>query len=504
MKQKVFMIIMDGWGIANPSSGNAITLASTPNYNFLKSISKYTELICSGESVGLPEGQMGNSEVGHLNLGAGRIVYQDLTKITKSIKEGSFFKNQVLLNALNKAKNSSLHLMGLLSDGGIHSDIEHLKALIEASTNAGIKNIYIDAFLDGRDTEPKIAYKFIEDIRVFTNNYQKAKFSTIGGRYYGMDRDKRWDRVKKAYDAIVSGKGKVFDSPKDAINTAYNLDETDEFVTPSVIRNNNLISSLKDDDVVIFFNFRSDRAREITKALTEKEFDFFDREKLPMLNYYCFTQYDESYNLPVLFPKDNLNNTIGEVISKINLKQLRIAETEKYAHVTFFFNGGREEAFAGEDRILVPSLKIPTYDLKPEMSANIITDEVIKIRNKNYDFILLNFANLDMVGHTGNLKAAIIAVQTIDNCIGRIYDSYYEEYNFIITADHGNAEQMTDNNGNMLTAHTTNLVPFLYIPHSQNEIKLKKDCLLKDVAELILHDLNIPKPNEMQESRIIS
>ena len=504
MKQKVFMIIMDGWGVAKPSPGNAITLANTPNYNNLKSISKYTELICSGESVGLPEGQMGNSEVGHLNLGAGRIVYQDLTKITKSIKDGSFFKNPVLLEALNHAKDSNLHLLGLLSDGGVHSDIKHLKALIEAGFNTGIKNIYIDAFLDGRDTEPKIAYKFIEDIRVFTKNYKKAKFSTIGGRYYGMDRDKRWDRVKKSYDAIVLGVGKVFDSPHEAVNAAYSNDETDEFVIPSVIRNNNSISSLKDNDVVIFFNFRADRAREITRALTEKEFNFFDREEIPDLNYYCFTQYDESFDLPVMFPKDNLNNTIGEVISKNNLKQLRIAETEKYAHVTFFFNGGREEAFSGEDRILVPSLKIPTYDLEPEMSANKITDEILKVRNKNYDFILLNFANLDMVGHTGNLIAAISAVHTVDDCIGRIYESYHEEYNLIITADHGNAEQMIDIDGNRLTAHTNNLVPFLYIPQTLNEIKLKQDCLLRDVADLILHLLSVPKPEEMKESRIIS
>jgi 2,3-bisphosphoglycerate-independent phosphoglycerate mutase len=504
MKQKVFMIIMDGWGIAKPSTGNAISLTKTPNYDLLKNMSKYTELICSGESVGLPEGQMGNSEVGHLNLGAGRIVYQDLTRITKSIKDGNFFSNPVLLEALSKAKNSSLHLMGLLSDGGIHSDIGHLKALINAANDAGVRNIFIDAFLDGRDTEPKIAYKFIEEIKVFTDDYKKAKFSTIGGRYFGMDRDKRWDRVKKAYDSIVSGKGKIFNDPSEAIESAYSSGETDEFVTPSVILNDNINSSLKDDDVIIFFNFRADRAREITKSLTEKEFPFFEREDFPLINYYCFTQYDEEFDLPVLFPKDNLINTVGEVISKNNMSQLRIAETEKYAHVTFFFNGGREEAFPGEERILIPSPKVPTYDLKPEMSANKITDEVIKLKSKNYDFILLNYANLDMIGHTGNINATITAVQTVDKCVGRIYDNFHKNYDLIITADHGNAEQMTDNQGNIHTAHTTNLVPFLYISKDPHKINLLNGCYLRDAADLILNILNIQKPDEMKESRIIS
>lgn len=494
---------MDGWGVAKPSNGNAITLAKTPNYDALLKKSIYTELYASGEAVGLPEGQMGNSEVGHLNLGSGRIVYQELTKINKAIKEGSFFTNPLILEAVHKAKDSNLHLMGLLSDGRVHSDIEHLKALIKCAWENGVERIFIDAFLDGRDTEPSIAIKYIDDIRSFTNNFKTAKFSTIGGRYYGMDRDKRWDRVKKAYDAIVLAKGPTFDDASKALKASYERGETDEFVTPSVILSDGSPHHLMNSDVVIFFNFRADRAREITQALTFSEFQGFEREKFPIVSFYCMTEYDESFNLPVIFPKEDLRNTIGEVVSNKGLTQLRIAETEKYAHVTFFFSGGREEPFPGEDRVLIPSPKVPTYDLKPEMSAYEVTEEVVRRFNKNYDFILLNLANLDMVGHTGNLSATIKAVSAVDDCIGRIYSVYKENYDIIITADHGNAEEMIDSNGNIITAHTTNKVPFLYLPLTLKGIKLRDECFLRDVADLVLRILNIEKPFEMSESRII-
>jgi len=503
MNSKVLLIVMDGWGVAKPSNGNAITLAKTPNYDALLKKSIYTELYASGEAVGLPEGQMGNSEVGHLNLGSGRIVYQELTKINKAIKEGSFFTNPLILEAVHKAKDSNLHLMGLLSDGRVHSDIEHLKALIKCAWENGVERIFIDAFLDGRDTEPSIAIKYIDDIRSFTNNFKTAKFSTIGGRYYGMDRDKRWGRVKKAYDAIVLAKGPTFDDASKALKASYERGETDEFVTPSVILSDGSPHPLMDSDVVIFFNFRADRAREITQALTFSEFQGFEREKFPIVLFYCMTEYDESFNLPVIFPKEDLRNTIGEVVSNKGLTQLRIAETEKYAHVTFFFSGGREESFPGEDRVLIPSPKVPTYDLKPEMSAYEVTEEVVRGFNKNYDFILLNLANLDMVGHTGNLSATIKAVSAVDDCIGRIYSVYKEKYDIIITADHGNAEEMIDSNGNIITAHTTNKVPFLYLPLTLKGIKLRDECFLRDVADLVLRILNIEKPFEMSESRII-
>lgn len=503
MNSKVLLIVMDGWGVAKPSKGNAITLANTPNYNSLLKKSIYTELFASGEAVGLPEGQMGNSEVGHLNLGAGRIVYQDLTRINKSIKEGSFFKHPLIIQAMEKAVKSNLHLMGLLSDGRVHSDIEHLKALIKLASLYGVERVFIDAFLDGRDTEPAVATKYIEDIREFTNDFKYAKFSTIGGRYFGMDRDKRWDRVKKAYDAIVLGNGPAYNDPKEAIQAAYERGETDEFVTPSVILSDNYPNSLKDNDVLIFFNFRSDRAREITQALTLKDFTMFEREIFPAISFYCMTQYDESFNLPVLFPKDELRNTIGEVVSKAGLKQLRIAETEKYAHVTFFFSGGREAPFPNEERILIHSPKVATYDLKPEMSAYEVTDTLIANFNKSFDFILLNYANLDMVGHTGKLSAAITAAESVDRCIGKLYEVFKDSYDIIITADHGNAEEMIDENGNIITAHTTNKVPFLYLPLTLNDVKLKDGCFLRDVADLILKILNIKKPEEMAESRIV-
>lgn len=497
------MIIMDGWGVAKPSNGNAITLAKTPNYNALLNSSIYTELYASGEAVGLPEGQMGNSEVGHLNLGSGRIVYQELTKINKSIRNGDFFNNPIILEALNKAKDSNLHLMGLLSDGRVHSDIEHLKALINCALQNNVKRIYIDAFLDGRDTEPAVALKYIDEIKSFTDNYKSAKFSTIGGRYYGMDRDKRWDRVEKAYNAIVLAKGSAYNDPSETIKASYERGITDEFVSPSIILSDGTPHPLVDSDVVIFFNFRADRAREITQALTFNDFSYFYREKFPSISFYCMTEYDETFNLPIFFPKEDLHNTIGEIISKKKLKQLRIAETEKYAHVTFFFNGGKEEAFQGEDRLLIPSSKVATYDLKPEMSAYELTEELIRRFNKNYDFILLNFANLDMVGHTGDLNATIKAVETVDECIGKIYSIFKDTYDIIITADHGNAEEMIDNYGNIITAHTTNKVPFLYFPLTLKDIKFRDGCFLRDVADLILNILNIDKPSEMQESHII-
>jgi len=500
MHKKVILIVCDGWGVAPPTPGNAIALARTPHFNLLKSMSHYTTLKTSDESVGLPFGQ-----VGHLNLGAGRIVYQDLLIINKAIQDGSFYRKPVLLDALKKAKKGSLHLMGLLSNGGVHSDMEHVKALITAAIKAGVSDIKLDVYLDGRDTEPKSALRFIQEIKEFTDGYQTASISTISGRFYGMDRDQRWERVQKSYEAILGREGKRFENPEEALLDAYNRSETDEFVTPCII-NSKHSKPMTSEDVMIFFNYRADRTREITRAFTQKDFTGFDRgPSFPMPFYYCLTPYDESFDLPILFPRETIKNTVGQVLSDHGLKQLRIAETEKYAHVTFFFNGGREAPFPGEERILIPSPKVPTYDLQPEMSAPLVLEKLLAQVDKNYDFILLNFANLDMVGHTGIISSTIQAVETIDFCLGRLYKEFNRAgYDLIITADHGNAEQMLDEAGNVQTAHSRNPVPFLYLPFQPNQCKLLEGCFLRDVADLVLHILEIPKPSEMKESRILA
>lgn len=505
MHEPVLLIICDGWGVAESGPGNAISLARTPNFNELKKKAIYTTLRTSSEAVGLPSGQMGNSEVGHLNLGAGRVVYQDIMLINKSIADGSFFYNRTLLDAYAKAKDTTLHLMGLLSDGGVHSDLEHLKALIQGAKQFGVKKIVIDAFLDGRDTPPKSSLRFVDEIRNFTDNYKDASFATIGGRFFGMDRDKRWERVEQSYRTIIQREGLTFESPEQAILEAYTRSETDEFVTPCRISMGET-QPVSSRDVFIFFNYRSDRTREMTLALTDLAFNGFDRGKdFPTPNFYCMTPYDESFSLPILFPREALHNTLGEVISNAGYSQLRIAETEKYAHVTFFFNGGREDPFPKEDRILVPSPKVQTYDLQPEMSARIVTERLISVASKKYDFILLNFANLDMVGHTGIIPATIKAAETIDDCLGKLYDTYSKQgYHIIITADHGNAEQMIDADGNIQTSHSLNPVPFLFLPAHPMEIKLLPGCFLRDVSELVLKLEGIEKPEEMNESRILA
>jgi len=490
-------MILDGCGISDSREGNAIAAARKPNLDRLFSTYPHSKLNSSGESVGLPEGQMGNSEVGHLNIGAGRIVYQDLTRITKSIRKGDFFKNRELLGAIRNVKshNSSLHLIGLLSDGGVHSHISHIYAILRLAKEQGIKRVYIHAFLDGRDVPPKSALKYIEEAEEKMKELG-GEFATVSGRYYSMDRDNRWERVEKAYDALTAGAGETSGNASLAVRNAYERGETDEFVTPTVIlKGDRPVAVISDNDSIIFFNFRSDRAREITRAFIDENFSAFKRKSHPHTHFVCLTQYDGTFNIPVAFPPEQLKNILAEVLSKHGLKQLRIAETEKYAHVTFFFNGGVEVPVAGEDRILVPSPKVATYDLQPEMSALPVTDEVIKaILSGKYDVIILNYANLDMVGHTGVFGAAVKAVEAIDRCAGRVHDAIKTAGGLlIITADHGNAEKMIDENGGIHTAHTSNPVPFLIC---KKDVR-PRDGILADIAPTLLEIMGLDKPAEM-------
>ncbi len=497
MRRKLLLMILDGYGLREEKEGNAILAAKTPNIDALLSY-PHSVLQASGRAVGLPEGMMGNSEVGHLNIGAGRIVYQDLTRISKSIEEGDFFRNKVLLDAIANVKNnnSSLHLMGLLSDGGVHSHITHLYALLELAKKHGVKKVYVHAFLDGRDVPPKSALGYIEETEKKMRE-TVGEFATVSGRYYAMDRDRRWDRVEKAYNAMM-GKGIRAESATQAVINAYARGETDEFVTPTVIVKDG-IHRVSDKDSLIFFNFRSDRAREITKAFIEDNFDGFKRCSHPSVHFVGFTQYDESFDIPVAFPCEPMKNILAEVLSEHNLKQFRIAETEKYAHVTFFFNGGREEPFKGEERLLIPSPKVATYDLKPEMSAYRVTEEVIKaVLSEKYDVIVMNYANLDMVGHTGVFHAAVKAVEVVDECIGKVFSAIRSIGGLlIITADHGNSEQMT-NNG-VHTAHTCNPVPFIFCEYG---VRLRNG-ILADIAPTILEVLGIKKPEEMTGKSLI-
>jgi 2,3-bisphosphoglycerate-independent phosphoglycerate mutase len=504
-KNKVLLIICDGYGVGKIYPGNAIELAKKPVLESIAQKALYSELVCSGEAVGLPKGQMGNSEVGHLNLGAGRTVYQDITKIDKAVEDGSFYTRPVLEEALQKASLSRLHLMGLFSDGGVHSDVEHLKALVRAGIEKKIPEIVLHLFLDGRDTEPRSALRYLDSFHDFLQDKPEVKIATVSGRYYAMDRDKRWDRVKKAYDAIVHGQGLQYLNAESAIKAAYDRGEDDEFVSPSVILFQNEAMKIAADDVMIFFNFRADRARELSVSLTDPDFDSFDRNSGSRIkHFFTMVPYDEKFTFPVLFSKDNLTDTLGEVISKAGKTQLRIAETEKYAHVTFFFNGGREKPFLGEDRAMIPSLKVATYDLEPSMAAVEVCNELIRRYDRGYDFILLNFANLDMVGHTGKLEAAVKAVETVDSCIGQLVHRYQDDYHIIITSDHGNAEEMLDSEGNVQTAHTLNPVPLWLMLSDQRKLKLKTTGLLSDLADLVLSLLDIEKPDSMKESRLVS
>ena len=503
MKDKVTMLmILDGFGDNKNKDGNAIKLAKTPNIDRLMKQYPNTDIFTSGLHVGLPEGQMGNSEVGHTNIGAGRIVYQELTRITKSIEDGEFFSNPEFIAAIENCKkhNSKLHILGLLSNGGVHSHNRHLYGLLEMAKRRDFEDVYVHCFLDGRDTPPASAETYIAELQEKMKEKQVGKIASLSGRFYAMDRDKRWKRVKKCYDALVNGEGEKAGDAIKAIEDSYQKEVFDEFVVPTVICNGNEpVAKIEENDSVIFFNFRPDRAREITRAIVDPEFDGFETKKMN-LYYVYFTSYDETMpNVHVAFKKEPLKNTFGEVVSEAGLSQLRIAETEKYAHVTFFFNGGEEKQYPGEDRILVPSPKVETYDMKPEMSAYEVTDKVCEaLENDKYDVVILNFANTDMVGHTGSLPAAIKAVETVDECVGRIVKIIEEKKgNLLITADHGNAEQMIDyKTGEPHTAHTTNPVPIILITDNK-DYKLKENGKLADLAPTMLDLMGINKPKEM-------
>ena len=503
MKDKVTMLmILDGFGDNQNKDGNAIKLANTPNIDKLMKKYPNTDIYTSGLHVGLPEGQMGNSEVGHTNIGAGRIVYQELTRITKAIEDGDFFSNQELIAAIENCKknHSKLHILGLVSDGGVHSHIRHLYGLLELAKRRDFEDVYVHCFLDGRDTPPASAEGYIVKLQEKMKEKGVGKIASISGRFYAMDRDKRWQRVQKCYDALVNGKGIKANSAEKAIEDSYQKEVFDEFVEPTVICNNGeKKEKIEENDSVIFFNFRPDRAREITRAIVDKDFNEFETKKMNVY-FVCFTSYDETMpNVHIAFKKEVLHNTFGEVVSKAGLTQLRIAETEKYAHVTFFFNGGEEKQYPGEDRILVPSPKVETYDQKPEMSAYEVTDKVVDaLENDKYDVVILNFANTDMVGHTGSLEAAIKAVEAVDECVGKIVKVIEEKKgNLIITADHGNAEQMIDyKTGEPHTAHTTNPVPIILVT-ANPEYKLKENGKLADLAPTMLDLMGIEQPKEM-------
>lgn len=502
-KKPVMLAILDGFGISDHDDGNAVKLASKPNYDRLSSTYPYTTIGGSGLSVGLPDGQMGNSEVGHLNIGAGRIIYQALTRITKAIMDGELSQNETLLKAINNVKinNSSLHLLGLLSDGGVHSHIDHLKGLISFAAEQGIRKVYVHAFLDGRDTPPDSAPSYIEELESYMHELGVGSIATLSGRYYAMDRDNRWERTQLAYEAMVLGKGENGVSAKEAVQRSYHDNKTDEFVLPTVILNGDKpTATIKDSDSVIFFNFRPDRARQMTRAINDKVFEGFKRENLD-LTFITLTEYDKTLqNVHVAFGPTSYKNTLGEYLAGLGKKQLRIAETEKYAHVTFFFNGGIEEPYANEDRVLIPSPKVATYDLKPEMSAYEMTEEVInRIDSHVYDTIILNFANPDMVGHTGVVEAAVKAIETVDECLGKIVDKILEENGSIfITSDHGNSEQMIDySTGGPMTAHTINAVPFIYVSKDTEGKELREGGVLADIAPTMLEEMGLEIPKEM-------
>ena len=503
-KKPLLLMILDGWGINPNPAHNAVALAKTPNLTRLLAEYPHVSIRTSGMAVGLPDGQMGNSEVGHLNIGAGRVVYQDLTRITKSILDGDFFTNPVLLECIAKTKavGGRLHLAGLLSDGGVHSHNSHLYALLELAKREGQTEVFVHCLLDGRDTPPQSGVEYLEQLEAELRRIGCGRIATIMGRYYAMDRDNRWDRVEKAYNSMICGLGEERVSAKEAIEQSYAADLHDEFVLPVVIAENGApVGTVKDGDGFIFFNFRSDRAREITRAIALDGFNGFERICHPKLaDYVCMTGYDATFGLPIAFASNELTNILGGLLGAAGLKQLRIAETEKYAHVTFFFNGGCEVPFPGESRALIPSPKeVATYDQKPEMSAFLVTDELLtRLDSALYDVIILNFANCDMVGHTGIEAAAIKAVETVDACAGRIVAKVREMGGaLLITADHGNAEQMQDENGKPFTAHTTNPVWLVLVDDCRKGVTLREGGRLADVAPTMLKMLGIVQPMEM-------
>ena len=502
-KKPVMLMILDGWGVAPASDVNAATLAQTPNLDRYFAEFPHTTLKASGMEVGLPEGQIGNSEVGHLNIGAGRIIYQSLTRITKAIKDGDFFTNEVLCACMDKTKNAgkALHLMGLLSDGGVHSNINHLIALLEMAKARGLEKVYVHAFLDGRDVPPKSAVGFIKQLQEAIAGMEFGKIATVMGRYYAMDRDNRWDRLEKAYKTLVFGEGKLVADPVQGVEASYEAGVTDEFVEPMVVEG--VDAKIISGDGIIFFNFRPDRARQITRALNDAEFPHFERpaSALPV-NFVCMTQYDATIDAPVAYPPEEYNDTLGEVLAKEGKHQLRIAETEKYAHVTFFFNGGVEEPNLNEERVLINSPKVATYNLQPEMSAYDVTNALLAELDKDkFDVVVLNYANPDMVGHTGVLPAAIKAMEAVDECVGKVVDKVLSLGGSVcITADHGNLEKMAEADGTPHTAHTTNVVPFILVSNEEHKLH---SGVLADIAPTMLELLNIEKPAVMTGSSLI-
>ena len=502
------IIIMDGFGISSKEEYNAVARAKKPNLERFWKNYPTTTLAASGLAVGLPRGQMGNSEVGHLNIGGGRIVYQDYTRISLAVEDGSLAENPVLLEAMQKAKEAKLHLIGLLSDGGVHSHITHLYALLEMAAKMGLEQVYVHAILDGRDVPPRSALTYIQELEEKISRIGTGRVATVSGRYYTMDRDRRWERVEKAYRCLTDGAGYAAGSAIEAVEKGYSRGENDEFLLPTLVDKDGLV---QDSDSIIFFNFRPDRAREITRAFVDRDFQEFATRPM-RVHYTCMTQYDATLNVPVAFPAQNLEDTLGQVISRAGLKQLRIAETEKYAHVTYFFNGGRETPNPGEDRCLVPSPKVATYDLQPEMSAFLVRDEVIsRLEQKTYDLIVLNFANPDMVGHTGIFDAAVAAVEVVDACVGAVVDKILEKGGAaLLTADHGNAEKMRDEkSGQPHTAHTTSPVPFSLIMKAGaggdggKRIELREDGILADIAPTALKLLYIDQPPAMTGKSLI-
>lgn len=507
----LILVIMDGLGINSDAKGNAVFAASTPVLDQILKNYPYTEIGASGSFVGLPDGQMGNSEVGHLNIGAGRVVYQDYTKISKAVESGDIFDNPAITETVDgiKSAGGTLHIMGLLSDGGVHSHISHLFALLEIAKKRGLSRVCIHAFMDGRDTPPRSGIKYIEELETRIKELGIGEIATVMGRFYSMDRDNRWDRVEKAYNAMVKGAGRRADSATKAIELSYADGKGDEFIEPAIIAGDSEEPHLiKSGDAVIFFNFRGDRAREITRAFTERGFSGFTVSHRPELSsFVSMTRYDEGFDLPVAFSPTSMDSLLGQLISDAGMKQLRIAETEKYAHVTFFFNGGKDRPFKDEERILVPSPQdVLTYDERPSMSAFELSDRVVeKLSEKIYDLIVLNYANCDMVGHTGIIAAAVEAVETVDSCLGRVIETAKEAgYSLLVTADHGNAEKMTDEStGQPHTAHTTNPVPFVLVDDDRKGCKLRSGGKLADIAPTILDLLGMEKPVQMDGLSLI-
>ncbi len=497
-------MILDGWGLGNHTKSDVISVTPTPYWDSLINTYPHSKLQASGEYVGLPDGQMGNSEVGHLNIGAGRVVYQDLVKINRAIADGSIKVNPEIKSAYSYAKSTgkALHLMGLTSDGGVHSSLDHLYALMDIAAEYGLEKVYIHCFMDGRDTDPRSGKGFIEQVTEH-GKASAGKIASVIGRYYAMDRDKRWERVKVAYDLLVKGEGTQATDMAAAVQASYDADVTDEFIKP--INNSTIDGTIKEGDVVIFFNYRNDRAKELTVALTQHDIPEAGMTTIPDLQYYCMTPYDSAFTgVHILFDKENVSNTLGEYLSSLHKKQLHIAETEKYAHVTFFFNGGREEPYDGEDRILVPSPKVATYDLKPEMSAFEVTDKLVEaIKSEKYDFIVVNFANGDMVGHTGVYEAIEKAVKAVDACVKEVIEAAKSAgYEAIIIADHGNADNAINPDGTPNTAHSLNPVPFVYITPDKNA--KVEDGKLADVAPSILHIMGLAQPAEMTGKNLIT